>query len=186
MGLPKVQHCSQVFADGDYQQSLLERALQFVTDVPLQFLSLLLDDQARLCECLYVAAFTARTANLQHTGYCCVTMGIVCAGILQTSIGRLKLGAGSQGPICAAGLDAWRRRLEQRVFQTIGRCRLEQMFDIVVAYPDSRPAIDDVRQCLSRASLNAAFVTSFTQAIRQRLLHAGAEAVPHEAYPVSS
>ena len=87
---------------------------------------------------------------------------------------RLKTGSGSQGPAGAAGLDAWRRRLEQRVFQTIGQCRLEQMFDIVVAYPDSRPAIDDVRRCLSRASLTAAFVTSFTRAIRQRLLHAGA------------
>jgi len=78
-------------------------------------------------------------------------------------------------------LDAWRRRLEQRVFQTIGRCRLEQMFDIVVAYPDSRPAIDDVRRCLSRASLTATFVTSFTRAIRQRLLHAGAQSSLHAA-----
>ena len=79
----------------------------------------------------------------------------------------------SQGAAGAAGLDGWRRRLEQRVYQTIGRCRLDQMFDIVVAYPDSRPAIEDVRQCLSRASLTAAFVASFGRAIRQRLLHAG-------------
>ena len=71
-------------------------------------------------------------------------------------------------------LESWRRRLEYQVFHTVAQLRLKHMFDMVVAYPESRPAVEDVRVCLARTNLQAAFVASFRRAIRQRLLHAGA------------
>lgn len=47
------------------------------------------------------------------------------------------------------------------------------MFDIVVDYPDSRPAVQDVKDCLAHTNLHRKFVAGFKQAIRERLLHAG-------------
>ena len=47
------------------------------------------------------------------------------------------------------------------------------MFDIVVDYPDSRPAVQDVKECLAHTNLHRKFVAGFKQAIRDRLLHAG-------------
>ena len=41
----------QAACDGDYQQSLLQSALRFVADVPLQFLTLLPDSQVGLGRC---------------------------------------------------------------------------------------------------------------------------------------
>lgn len=40
-------------------------------------------------------------------------------------------------------------------------------------YPDSLPAVHDVRDCLAHASLQQHFVSRFRAAIRKRLLHAG-------------
>lgn len=47
------------------------------------------------------------------------------------------------------------------------------MFDIVVDYPDSRPAVQDVKECLAHTNLHHKFVAGFKQAIGERLLHAG-------------
>ena len=47
------------------------------------------------------------------------------------------------------------------------------MFDIVVDYPDSRPAVQDVKDCLAHTNLHRKFVAGFKQAIAERLLHAG-------------
>ena len=74
---------------------------------------------------------------------------------------------------CSRELDSWRQRLEYQVFQAVAQMRLGHMFDMVVAYPESRAAVDDVRVCLARTNLHTVFVTSFRRAIRQRLLHAG-------------
>ena len=49
------------------------------------------------------------------------------------------------------------------------------MFDIVVDYPDSRPAVQDVKDCLAHTNLHRKFVAGFKQAIGERLLHAGTD-----------
>lgn len=49
-----------------------------------------------------------------------------------------------------------------------------QLFDLVVDYPESRPALHDVAACLRHTSLHGMFTARFRTAIQQRLLHAGA------------
>ena len=71
-------------------------------------------------------------------------------------------------------LNAWRRYLRQLVYECVGNLRVEEMFDIVVDYPDSKPALLDLRDCMKHASLHRHLVTRFGQAIRNRLLHPGA------------
>eukprot|EP00891_Asterochloris_glomerata_P007911 jgi/Astpho2/7911/Aster-06390 len=48
------------------------------------------------------------------------------------------------------------------------------MFDIVVDYPDSLPAVEDMRVCLRHTNLHHKFVTQFRKATQERLLHPGA------------
>lgn len=48
------------------------------------------------------------------------------------------------------------------------------MFDIVVDYPDSAPALSDLAACLQHTSLAGHFAATFRGALTARLLHAGA------------
>ena len=71
-------------------------------------------------------------------------------------------------------LAEWRKRLELLACEGLGRARIGQFFDIVVEHPESLPAVQDLRACLARTSLQAHFIHSFKAAIQHRLLHAGA------------
>jgi len=70
-------------------------------------------------------------------------------------------------------LQQWQSRLDYYVYETVGQLRMTEMFDIVVEYPDSRPAVQDVKDCLAHTNLHRKFVAGFKQAIGERLLHAG-------------
>lgn len=72
-----------------------------------------------------------------------------------------------------SSLQQWQRRLSYYVYETVGQLRITEMFDIVVDYPDSRPAVQDVKDCLAHTNLHHKFVAGFKQAIGERLLHAG-------------
>ena len=70
-------------------------------------------------------------------------------------------------------LQQWQSRLSYYVYETVGQLRIKEMFDIVVDYPESRPAVQDVKECLAHTNLHRRFVAGFKEAIRERLLHAG-------------
>lgn len=70
-------------------------------------------------------------------------------------------------------LQQWQSRLDYYVYETVGQLRMTEMFDIVVDYPDSRPAVQDVKDCLAHTNLHRKFIAGFKQAIGERLLHAG-------------
>lgn len=60
------------------------------------------------------------------------------------------------------------------MLETLGALRSSDMFDIVIDYPDSGPALQDLALCLQHTSLAGHFAASFKAALQQRLLHAGA------------
>lgn len=70
-------------------------------------------------------------------------------------------------------LSSWGDRLAMYVYETVGRKRIAQFFDIVVDHPDSLPAIQDLQQCLGHTKLHASFALHFRRAMQERLLHAG-------------
>ncbi|MEW5301063.1 MAG: hypothetical protein WDW36_003946 [Sanguina aurantia] len=70
----------------------------------------------------------------------------------------------------------WRLRLLYFAYETLGQLRIQELFDIVVDYPDSLPALKDTAACLSHTHLQSTFVSCFQSALRLRLLHAGASA----------
>ena len=71
-------------------------------------------------------------------------------------------------------LQAWRARLEYALCSALGSLRADELFDIVVDFPDSMPAVMDLRACLESTSLAASLPVTFRAALRRRLLHAGA------------
>lgn len=73
-----------------------------------------------------------------------------------------------------AALDEWRCKLAYAAFEALGSLRSEELFDCIVDYPDSAPALGDLRECLSNTSLAGAVTASFRQALQRRLLHPGA------------
>lgn len=64
-------------------------------------------------------------------------------------------------------------RLQFFVYDMIGRLLVDYMFDIMMDYPDSAPAVLDLSECMKRTNLHRHFVDSLSAAIRKRLLHPG-------------
>ena len=71
-------------------------------------------------------------------------------------------------------LKQWRSRLHFHLLESLGDLRTDQMFNITVEYPESKPAIDDLRVCIEGTGQSKKLVASFSRAIRNRLLHPGA------------
>lgn len=46
-------------------------------------------------------------------------------------------------------------------YEALGIMRISEMFDIVVDYPDSHPAVLDMAACLRNTNLHARFVSGF-------------------------
>ncbi|KAJ9522865.1 hypothetical protein QJQ45_023651 [Haematococcus lacustris] len=82
----------------------------------------------------------------------------------------------AQDPSTLAAVQEWQLRLVYLVYESLGCLRLAQMFDIVVDYRDSQPAVQDMAVCLQHTHLHARFVSEFKAALTARLLHAGAPA----------
>ncbi|EDQ86015.1 uncharacterized protein MONBRDRAFT_28655 [Monosiga brevicollis MX1] len=67
------------------------------------------------------------------------------------------------------------RSIQRHVYHVLGRQRIAELFDIIVDYPDSIPAIRNLRTCLEQCDLRDALVHQLSAAIQKRLLHVGAQ-----------
>ncbi|KAJ6902565.1 anaphase-promoting complex subunit 2 isoform X1 [Populus alba x Populus x berolinensis] len=72
------------------------------------------------------------------------------------------------------GLVRWHLRLEYFAYETLQDLRISKLFEIIVDYHDSSPAIEDLKQCLDYTGQHSKLVESFISALRYRLLTAGA------------
>ncbi|XP_038707885.1 anaphase-promoting complex subunit 2 [Tripterygium wilfordii] len=79
---------------------------------------------------------------------------------------------GSNAP--SEGLVRWRLRLEYFAYETLQDLRIGKLFEIIVDYPESSPAIEDLKQCLEYTGQHSKLVESFISALKYRLLTAGA------------
>ncbi|XP_043268898.1 anaphase-promoting complex subunit 2 [Venturia canescens] len=70
-------------------------------------------------------------------------------------------------------LYKFKRKLSHYLYETYTRIRIDQLFNIIIEYPDSQPAIDDLRICLERTDLRKVLVQTLQEALRTRLLHPG-------------
>lgn len=66
-------------------------------------------------------------------------------------------------------------RFEFHMHKTLCDLRTKEIFDIIVDFPDSVPALNDLKECLQRVDQRAELVQSLRRANRKRLLHPGAD-----------
>ncbi|XP_029034736.2 anaphase-promoting complex subunit 2 [Osmia bicornis bicornis] len=70
-------------------------------------------------------------------------------------------------------IEKFKQKLSHFLYETYTRFRIEQLFDIIIEYPDSQPAVDDLRICLQRTDLRKFLIDSLQEALKSRLLHPG-------------
>ncbi|POO03500.1 Anaphase-promoting complex subunit [Trema orientale] len=137
-------------AGDDYRSSVLESVKGWIQAVPLQFLNALL-------------------AYLGDS----ISYDTVSSGLKSPLAARpSSFYPGIDTP--SEGLVRWQLRLEYFAYETLQDLRIAKLFEIIVDYPDSLPAIEDLKQCLEYTGQHSKLVESFISALRYRLLTAGA------------
>lgn len=137
-------------AGDDYRTSVLESIKGWIKTVPLQFLHALLD-------------YLGDSINYDSLSLGLKSPLASCPSSFDTGIANPT-----------EGLVRWQLRLEYLAYETLQDLRIAKLFEIIVDYPDSSPAIDDLKQCLEYTGQHSKLVDSFISALRYRLLTAGA------------
>lgn len=73
----------------------------------------------------------------------------------------------------SAYLSSYKKQLSHFMYTHYTHTRIRRLFDIVIDYPDSKPALDDLKLCLSKTQLRSHVIKSLRSSIEQRLLHPG-------------
>ncbi|KAF9623696.1 hypothetical protein IFM89_003841 [Coptis chinensis] len=137
-------------AGDDYRSSVLESIKEWIQAVPLQFLYALL-------------AYLGESVSYDSPS----------SGLKSPLASRpSSFYPGMDAP--SEGLVRWKLRLEYFAYETLQDLRIGKLFEIIVDYPDSSPAIQDLKQCLEYTGQHSKLVDSFISSLRYRLLTAGA------------
>nr|GME18442.1 anaphase-promoting complex subunit 2 [Ipomoea batatas] len=137
-------------AGDDYRSSVLESIKLWIQAVPLQFLHALL---AYLGDSNSTESPSSglKSPLASHRSSCYFGTGIPSEGLVR-----------------------WKLRLEYYAYETLQDLRIAKLFEIIVDYPDSSPAIEDLKQCLEYTGQHSKLVDSFISSLKYRLLTAGA------------
>lgn len=61
------------------------------------------------------------------------------------------------------------------LYDTYVMARIEQLFTIIIEFPESQAALEDLKDCLERTNLKSKVIHSLKSAMQKRLLHPGVE-----------
>ncbi|XP_024894051.1 anaphase-promoting complex subunit 2 [Temnothorax curvispinosus] len=70
-------------------------------------------------------------------------------------------------------INKFKQKLSHYLYETYTNIRIDHLFNIIIEYPESQPAVDDLRICLERTDKRKVLVKNLQEAIKTRLLHAG-------------
>ncbi|XP_077821325.1 anaphase-promoting complex subunit 2 isoform X1 [Macaca mulatta] len=70
-------------------------------------------------------------------------------------------------------LRRWRCHVQRFFYRIYASLRIEELFSIIRDFPDSRPAIEDLKYCLERTDQRQQLLVSLKAALETRLLHPG-------------
>ena len=73
-----------------------------------------------------------------------------------------------------ADSGTWESRLDYQLDRTLCEVRAKQLFDLIAVYPDSVPALQDLRLSLDRTGERLVVSRSLSDSLQTRLLHPGA------------
>ncbi|GAA5855675.1 hypothetical protein JCM8547_001640 [Rhodosporidiobolus lusitaniae] len=83
-------------------------------------------------------------------------------------------GAGSRAEEAKKFLKPTFSRFEYHVHKMVGQLRCTEIYDIILAFPSSQPALEDLKSCLLKTtSLTPLLLSSLSTSLRSRLLHPG-------------
>lgn len=94
-------------------------------------------------------------------------------GSTSSSGGGATSSTDAEGSTLASVLHSFRVKLSSFLYETYASTLIEQFFNIIIDFPDSRPAIDDLKRIFERLDCRAELVRSAKQALQLRLLHPG-------------
>jgi len=69
--------------------------------------------------------------------------------------------------------DVWKNRLKHLLYTSYTQIRIGEFLTVVTSFPDSGPAIDDLKFCLKYTGLRPLLVKSLQKDFRNRVLHSG-------------
>ncbi|EPY88303.1 anaphase-promoting complex subunit 2 [Camelus ferus] len=70
-------------------------------------------------------------------------------------------------------LRRWRCHVQRFFYRIYAGLRIEELFSIIRDFPDSRPAVEDLKYCLERTDQRQQLLVSLKAALETRLLHPG-------------
>ncbi|RZC36665.1 anaphase-promoting complex subunit 2 [Asbolus verrucosus] len=65
------------------------------------------------------------------------------------------------------------KKLKNYLYNTYTKIRIDQLFNIIIEYPDSVPALEDLKLCLPKTDLKLHLTKTLQKAMETRLLHPG-------------
>ena len=90
-----------------------------------------------------------------------------------STIALTTTGTATSQDVDTSPVAAHKGRLYHYLYTVYADIRIEQLFNIIVEYPDSEPALVDLKVCLSKTDRRAKLVTLLRSALETRLLHPG-------------
>ncbi|KAM4664309.1 anaphase-promoting complex subunit 2 [Discoglossus pictus] len=76
-------------------------------------------------------------------------------------------------PESSSTLKRWRCHVQRFFYHLYASMRIDELFSVIRDFPDSKPAIEDLKYCLERTNQRQQLLTSLKTALETRLLHPG-------------
>ncbi|XP_060520265.1 anaphase-promoting complex subunit 2 [Cylas formicarius] len=70
-------------------------------------------------------------------------------------------------------IETLEKKLINYLYNSYIRVRIDQLFNIIIEFPESLPALQDIRFCLPRTDLKSLLIKKLQKAMETRLLHPG-------------
>uniref|UniRef100_A0A8C3KQR3 Anaphase-promoting complex subunit 2 n=1 Tax=Calidris pygmaea TaxID=425635 RepID=A0A8C3KQR3_9CHAR len=76
-------------------------------------------------------------------------------------------------PEASSTLKRWRCHVQRFFYRIYASMRIEELFSIIRDFPESKPAVEDLKFCLERTNQRQQLLSSLKSALEMRLLHPG-------------
>ena len=80
----------------------------------------------------------------------------------------------TQHQLVPPNMEIWKKRLKFFCYKTIATVRINDLFEIMVDYPDSHAAVLDIKKCVGHIQCSNYLIKTVQDTFKERLLHPGA------------